>query len=300
MDYILEEIDSYGRKVKCNYLIQDNRISYISDHSLKMNLMRVSLNHFLLKPGHVMADFSIYDLVVKGEKLTDCLNNLVQLGCTTLLTTFPIYYERDFHIRLSQLRNIMKEGQLDYVIGLSIPVRKLTPKIIRKCQREKLPFISVQIDEVSEINSIVWEWIRDANFPYNVQIIPEWKKKIEGKGKKQALQTWEVLMKEKSIETISDFPGNQSPLSKSILKQLGIYPRKGEFVIGADIDYLLYFKEQQDGILEESNSLHYHTNKEPEIVVKDGDIIKLRQNIFSEKGNGNELRVNRPGIFKSL
>jgi hypothetical protein len=298
MDYILEEVDTSGRKVTRNILVQNNRISYISDRPLRMSTKKVNLHHFNLLPGFVMTDFDLYEKAMEGQ-LKESLKQLVKLGCTTVVTAFPMYFERDFETNLVNYRELLKESYIDYCLGLSIPIQKLSPKIIRMCQREKLSFISLEIEQPEDFNNIIWEWIRDANFPYQVQLIPNWRKlKFEGKKKKQIIQHFYNTTSQRDIEVIQDHPGDKIPLKLNVLKQLGIYPQKGDFVTGGVVDYLLFnsttnSKGRSKILLEEYKKI------EPSIVVKEGEIIKAGDQLLFEDGQGKELVIKRTGIFKS-
>jgi hypothetical protein len=300
MDYILEEVDASGKKVTKNVLVQQNRITYISDRPLRMEYTRVTLQNFQLLPALVMADCSLYQNAKDGT-LLQALDELVKKGCTTVITAFPMYYEREFEVGLDYIRDMLKISYLDYCIGLSIPIHKLTPSIIRMCQRKKLPFIMLEIEHPEEINNIVWEWIRDANFPFEVQLIPNWDKlKLEGKRKKHLIGHFHKLTNQKDIAVVTDYPGEKRPLGLNILKQLGIYPQKGDFVRNGELDYILYLDSSTDKEKFKRKVIDHLDEKEPAIVVKDGVVIKAGDNLFAETGQGKEITIKRPGIFKSI
>lgn len=287
MDYILEEVDVKGKKVTRNLLVKENRIAYISDRSLRMNKTRVNLKGLKLLPSYVMADFSLYVKAEEGS-IRESTEQLIRLGCTTVLTVFPMYYERDFEERLCMFRENLAESPIDYVIGLSIPIQKLTPTIIRLCQREKLSFILIEIEHPNDYKKIIWEWIRDANFPYQVQLIPSWdKSNFDGKKKKQVIQHFYSLIEDKELDFIHKEIPEKTAIDLNFLKKLGVYPQKGDLINGSELDYLLYLDNSSQKSL-------------PSVVVKDGSIINACGKTFCENSQGKELIIKRPGIFKSM
>jgi hypothetical protein len=300
MEYIIEQIETNGElKFTKSYLVHNNMITYIADRPLRMKRMKLNLSGFKLQPGYVMADFSINSIETE-EHLTDRLTRLTEKGCTTMLTTFSINYEREFSNHLKTLRQLLRTSTIDYVIGLSLPVKKLTPSLIRKCQRDKLPFVLVDVYNEDELDEVTWEWIRNANFPYVVQIIPNWKLNLPDKKLNQLQQRWNKLAKEKQIATISPFPAEHLPLQKHQLQQLGIYPQKGVLTIGSELDYVLYREDNEVTSVDEHDNVYYDKKEAPLVVVRKGTIIKHGEDNHYQPGAGQEIVVIRPGLFRTI
>lgn len=280
-----------------SFLIEDNKISHYGKSLKQYQGMRMNVSTYFMTPGHVIADFTI----VNYENLADYKNRqleLIKKGCTTLLAPCNIPYEKEFEKKIRAARHAMINSTIDYVLGVRMPAEKINPSTIRLCKRHKLPYILADISEHTNIYSIPWGWIRDAQFQYQIPIYPLWN--IEDvKILKMQKEIWEYLTTSNHIPTHLHFPIDASPLSKVIREQIGVYPKKGELFIGNDLDYNLYLYPLEVSKVEESDQLDYD-KIDSVITVHKGRLLKADSQVNFFPGFGKELKVRLPGLFASI
>lgn len=287
LNYIIEDanvVSDLGITI-ASFLIDDYKISHYGKSLQKYQGMRMNVSKYFMTPGHVIADFSLLNC----ENIVDYrkqLTNLIVKGCTLALVPCYIQYESEFEKKIRAARHAMINSTIDFVIGVQIPLEKLTPGIIRLCKRHKLPYIITEINEHTNIYSIPWGWIREAQFQFQVPIYPLWN--IEDyKELKIQMESWEQVTSSHYIPTYLRFPTDLRLVPKVIRKQIGIYPKKGDLFIGNELDYNLYEYANYDKIV-------------PLITVHKGKVIKVNDEVNLYPGFGQELNIKLPGLFASI
>lgn len=298
LSYIIEDANVVSEQgiLKRSYLIQENKISHFGKSLRKYQGMRMNFSTYFMTPGHTFIDFDL----IKCDNLNDFkqrLVNLISKGCTTVLAPCYIPYELDFEKTIRLARHRMINSTIDFIIGVHMPAEKITPSIVRLCRRHKLPYIIAEINDLTNIHSIPWGWIRDAEYQFQAPIYPLWKIEDE-KLLKMQMDTWEYVTSLHKIPTYLRFPNNSRPMPKVIQKQIGIYPKKGELLIGNDLDYNLYQYPEHMSKVEDTNKLDYD-KIDPIITVHKGRLLKtsIETNFFP--GYGEELKIKLPGLFSS-
>lgn len=298
LSYIIEDANVVSDQgiLSRSFLIQENKISHFGSSLRKYKGMRMNVSTYFMTPGHTFIDFEL----PVCENLKDYKNRLIELiskGCTTVLAPSYIPYEIDFEKSIRQARHRMINSTIDFVIGVHMHAEKITPSAIRLCKRHKLPYIIAEINEQTEIHSIPWGWVRDAEFLFQVPIYPLWKIENE-KVLKMQMDTWEYVTSLHKIPTYLQFPIESRPLPKVIQKQIGLYPKKGELLIGNDLDYNLYEYSSFESKVDETNKLDYD-KIDPIITVHKGRLLKIKDETNFFPGFGEELIIKSPGLFSS-
>jgi hypothetical protein len=282
MRYIIERpLDSLGTDTILSYLVDSQKISYVSQGPLRMNVMRMSMHGFKMVPGHITPLMSINKMSV--EEVRKRVIEKVQCGTTTLLTTAKIDYIHEADHELKRTRHQLISSSIDYCIGLSLSPEKITPTIIRYCRQKKIPFIELICDDFNQLTHVVWERIREANFPYGTVIFPAFPLDIEDKQKKAWLKKWYDLSANKQIRTLYKELNETEPLPLPSLKMLGIYPQKGGLFSGSDADYCLVSKDGSD-------------EKIMSVIVR-GTIVYSEKNSEMKQGCGKEIIITQPRRF---
>lgn len=296
MSYIIENANVVSDQGVLNrsFLIQENKISHFGSSLKKYKGMRMNVSTYFMTPGHAYIDLDL-SLCENLKDYKNRLLNLISKGCTTVLAPCYIPYEMDFEKCIRTSRHRMINSSIDFVVGVHIPAEKLTPSIIRLCKRHKLPYIIAEISEHSEIHSIPWGWIRDAEYQFQVPIYPLWNIE-EDKILKMQRDTWEYVTSLHKIPTYLQFPIDTRPLPKVIRKQIGLYPKKAELLIGNDLDYNLYQYPGYELKVDESNKLDYD-KMDPIITVHKGRLLKANSVMNFFPGFGEELIIKSPGLF---
>ncbi|MCF6137570.1 hypothetical protein [Pseudalkalibacillus berkeleyi] len=297
MEYILENVWTTDRNPKQKHVyVKDNVIRYVSERPLKMKCFTVNSSGFDVIPGYVCRDFSIADM--DETSIQNCCEDLVKNGCTSVVTIVPLTFPKEYDRKISDLRTKLATMPLDYVIGVQVPMSRISPSLIRTCQKAKIPFINAVVEQEEDLDTVIWEWIRNVNFPYTVPIIADWSQlPLHEKRLQQIQEKWVRLCKEKSIITIEEFPNDKERLTKHQLQCIGLYPKKGSWITGSDVDYLVFERiVSVDG----EEIVKYDKNKNPVIVVQNGTVIKVRDDLRLMQGAGKEMKIIRPGIFRVM
>lgn len=295
MKYILENTltNLYGEEHIKSYLIEENKVIYTSNYFSKYKYMRLNTNQFVLAPGFSMIDFSILS-ISHFHSFKERMKFLKSLGCTTLITAFDVIVESQFQTQLKKAKHSLINSSIDYLLGVKISLSKLTPTMIRKCCKHKVPLLFAEINNLEDIDAIRWQWIRNELFPYHVMIVPIWNVSVSKYKLRKFQSIWEDILTENKIITQADCPKEHTPLSKQFLLDIGLYPTKGSLQVGTDADYLLFSKKE---VLLKKNQLH---QIQPDVVFANGKVKKAGKKFFLKPGSGKELIVKIPRKFNPI
>lgn len=279
-----------------DFLIRDRKIVYSAKGMGHLKSMELNCAGFLITPSRVAVDDSILqsrDFSTGKDKFIE----LQRLGITTILAVCSVQSERDLRQQLKQARHHLINSSLDYVIGISFPMRKLTPGFIRLCRRERVPFVLAVIESAADLEAVTWPWIRDALFWYRLAIVPDWRKlhDLSERHRSKLERNWRKIAVKHDIPTIADFPCQRTILRKAWLRKIGISPHKGELRIGSDLDYNLF----RSGSLADPVELHYDKNSFPDVVVLRGKLMKAGKTVYYRPGFGKEVSIRVPGYLTS-
>ncbi len=276
-------------------LVDNNRISAIRDRFTYYNFMKMNVAPFVMTPVHVTCDL---ELPIKQEfsSMKDYfLKEFISKGCSVILTSFRVQYEFEFLQRLKERKTSLLNSPLDYTIGLSTSPNLITTTIIRLCKKHKVPLIWVDLDNIMELKNIPWGWIKGELYDYPITFVPFFSTQIDTKVKKKSLKMWQKTM---IYEKIPHFPTEiqqKSPLSLEELKKIGIYPHKGNFLVGGELSYNLYLKAEGENV-DGSSSFKYdcHVLK---CTMNKGKCYFLNNTGFFYPGAGEELMIQIPKYF---
>jgi hypothetical protein len=299
MEYILDHVlmRTNSVQVKKSLLIKGGEISYSAQHLNRLKKLRVEAKGFTVHPGKITDESTLLQARdVKGFK--EEMANLISNGVTTVLVAPSIDSEHQLEHALKWAKAAMVNSSLDFVVGIDIPVKKITPSLVRKCRSQNVPFILARVDSIDEFELKPWGWIREAMFTYTMPIVPIWKNELkESKRFKYIEKVWEDLFLQFQIPTIIKWPKGKTPLSKESLEKIGLFPQKGTLLNKSSFDSIMYF--QKGNIVEECIEVDYD-KRSPDIVTLRGAILKAGTTVFSRPGFGKEIVVKKPGHFYSL
>ncbi|WP_449536738.1 hypothetical protein [Ferdinandcohnia sp. Marseille-Q9671] len=301
MPYILEKasILKENKVVSCSILVKNKRVDYMSDNLRRLSYMKTNLSQYLLTPGHVMVNYSFsseHSFQTFKKKMTE---DYLRRGCTTLLVISDSKNENDLAHSLKSTRHNLLNSPIDYYVGIRIPLGSLTPSLLVACRRKKVPVIIVSIENIDDLHTIPWGWIRESYHAYQIPIIPEWnikEKSIFTNNRKEEI--WKAITEDNRIPTIPVCPSEDHPLSIDMLKKIGIYPDKGDIRVGGELDYNLYEHDSIGYTVDEKPTLDYH-KLIPTITMHKGNFTKIGNRVYFHSGFGNECIVKKPGFFVS-
>ncbi|MGV3465788.1 MAG: hypothetical protein ACO1OT_10900 [Heyndrickxia sp.] len=290
--YIIEKanIEMENMEKTASILIKDNKIYSIKDSFKRNNYVRMNLSEFIMTPTHVMLDLNPLPSGFQEMKKYITENFLLK-GTGTIINTFTIQFENQFEDELRKKRTSFLNSPIDYVIAARLPLEKLSTTIIRKCKRNKIPIIFVELKNIEDLYQKPWGWIKESMFPYNPVLVPIFS--AGQKTKKNVLKIWnEILDKEKISHVFDEIP-EKTPIEVKYLKKFGVYPKRGDLSIGSEINYNLYFKADK---VDEHAPFHYDKDRLA-VMVQKGLITTSCNEVTYRPGFGEELRIERTSLF---
>jgi hypothetical protein len=171
----------------------------------------------------------------------------------------------------------------------------ITQSFIRKCKKEKISAIFVEITDPNKLDEVPWGWIKDTLFPYNCPMIPVISSFLK-KELKIVLSKWKHIMEKEKIPAIYDELQENEPLPVSVLNKIGIYPRKASLIHGTELSYNLYLKGRELMNVDEVSLFHYHIDRLV-VTVHKGKVVRAGEKVFFKPGNGEYVKVLTPSYF---
>jgi hypothetical protein len=297
MPYIIENANVLkgNELIKKSFLINDNRISAIHNGCKQYRYMKMKADSFIMTPSYVILDTGA-PLLGTFEALKEYMvNEFLLKGCTTLLTYVKISYENELSEKLKKMKTSLLSCPIDFIIGVRIPIRLISPSFVRKCKKEKIPAIFIEIQENDEFDQIPWGWIREAIFPYNCPLIPILLER-EKKENRVLMNKWVETMKKEKIPSINEVILEKTPLSPNVLNKIGLYPKKACLMHGAELSYNLYLLDKEIWNIDESQLFLYHSERLV-ITVHKGNVIRAGKDVLFKPGYGEYVKVNNPSFF---
>ncbi len=298
MTYIIENANilKEDKLKKASLLVRNNEISLMQPELKRFQFTRMDANPFIMTSGFVVLDTAIPAEKPFHELKDYFIKEFLLKGCTAFLTAVAVKHEYSMKSDIKGLRARLLSSPIDYIIGVRIPVRLLTPSFVRKCKRERVPVIFVEVTDAEELEHVPWGWVRESMFPYNCPLAPVFLGR-NGKEKSRIKTVWDKWMKEQKIPSMPEEIMEHEPLSRRILSKIGIYPIKGNIQQGGELTYNLYLKPSEGLTIEESGLFHYHRDKLA-VTVQKGRVIRAGQEIAFRPGFGEHIIINTPAYFK--
>lgn len=298
MTYIIENANILkDQKItKASLLIDNGTILSIKPAFKRYKYIRMNADPFIMTPSPILlkTDFP-YEKPFQEMKKFYTEEFLIK-GCTAFITMAQVHYEHELTDSIKRLKVQLLNSPIDYFIGVKIPVRLLTQSFMRKCKKEKVPAIFVEIEQVDELYDIPWGWLRDAMFPYNSPLIPIFKS-AKDREQKEAVTEWIRIMEEEKIPFVKEQIQEDSPIPYSVLSKIGIYPFKASIHQGCELTYNLYWKTREIRKIEEKQLFHYHRDKLV-TTVQNGDIIRYGSKVIFRPGHGKHVTIITPSFYK--
>lgn len=286
MPYILENITLYenSKFKKTNFVVKGDTIYSRDTPVRKMNFIRLQLDkHIIIATETVIGDLK--------EWLADGLEyveRIVLLGSTTVVFPVDVKYEYQVKQELSKAREQLNNFPLDYVLVLRLSARLIKPSIVRFCKQQCIPAIILNVENELELQKIAWCWIKDAVFPYNLTFIPSFTRRRE------YLSCWRQCMDEANLSHSREPLTTHQPLTKDILKKIGLYPYKGILRIGGEISYNI-LKENSKKCLITNDTTYYD---KIEFTIFKNEVIRFNGQVDFSTAVGTEMKIKVPGFFQ--
>ncbi len=296
MEIILENAKD-GNERRQTFLVKDEKVVMRRTEDMRLNHLKVDLSSFRIEPG-IVSYYPQLQESMSPQAFKRQQAALIKNGVTTVVTTADVHWERELDRAVKTARHRMVNSSLDYVIGVTVPLKRLTPFFIRNCRKKGIPFIRVSVDSHEEIVSAKWGWLKEAMYPNPPAFYPYFKNIKNNRERKKLIKEWDKHMDDHGLN--GKLHLQEGPLQKPILKQIGIYPHKGELIQQADLDYNLYYtgyreRQRAGGISEEGRP----AQDVPDVTYLRGVMLQGGQHVRIRPGYGKELNIRLPGYFAS-
>jgi hypothetical protein len=297
MPYIIENANVFKENevIKTSFLISENRIANVQSSFKKYLYMKMNAESFLMTPSYVLLDTRA-PLYGSFESLKEyMINEFLLKGCTVLFTYVNVSSERELTDKLKMVKTALLSSPIDFLIGVRIPLRLISPSFIRKCKKEKIPAIFIELQDSHGLDNVPWGWIREALFPFNCPLIPI---PIESKTKenKAILAYWTEVMQKEKISSINEVILENRPLETPILNKIGLLPKKACLKQGAELSYNLYLMDKEIMNIDVTQLFLYHSDRLV-VTVHKGNVIRAGKDVLFKSGDGEFLKVKTPSFF---
>lgn len=297
MAYIIENVHLLKGQafIDTSMLVEGQRVLSATSTFERYNHMRMDADKYIMTPTHVLFDTSLPVKESFKERKEYYLKNFILKGSTVVFTTVKIQYERQLEEKLKKAKSDLLDSPIDFVLGVSIPPRLLNPGFIRKCKKMKVPAIFLEIDEMDNLITMPWGWIKEALFPYNCPIIPVFPESKHKKGRQLQLNSWSNLMKKEKVPAVYEDLTNPGPVSRSILKKTGIFPEKSNLNSGGELSYNLYNINAETKHRDEHGLFFQSTHLA--VTVDKGKVLRAGSEVYYRPGMGENVIIKTPGFF---
>ena len=297
MMYIIENANILKDKqlTTCSLFITNDRITRVQKCTSHDQYMRMNVEPFILTPSYVLLSSTIPYIDSFPTLKSYLIEHFLLKGCTTIFTYVDLSYENELSEKINEMKNALISSPIDFIIGVKISAKLITPSFMRKCKKYKIPAIFVDLKELDELSRIPWGWIRDAMFPFNTPLIPVISS-TQKKEERMVLSKWKDMMMKEKIPSLFEAPEENQPLPISILNKIGVYPQKGSLMTGTELSYNLYLKEREIKKVDEESLFHYHSNRLV-VTVHKGMVIRSGDKVLFRPGSGEFVKVRTPSYF---
>jgi hypothetical protein len=298
MTYIIENANILKNEELCtaSILVKNNQIAIIGNEFKRYSFTRMNADPYIMTPTFCIFD-SLMNVEVSIKKKKEYfLQNFILKGCTTLLTHVEVKSERELSFKLKNIKLELLNSPIDYIVGIKVPLKVLNSSFIRKCKREKIPVIFIELQEHDDLSKVAWGWIREAMFPYNCLIVPILPQ--ENRDKNRLLQDWRRILEQQKINHADSPLEEGTPIPLELLCKIGIFPLKSSLIHGSEVSYNLYEKNREFKNVDVTSLFHYHIDRLL-VTVHKGVVIRARGNeTLFRSGYGEHVSINRPSYFQ--
>lgn len=276
--------------------IKDERIHSLRTSFKRFSHMRLDADGYIMTPSHTLFCPDIPSNTTFHIRKQFFLDSFIKKGCTMFLTYAKVDKEYLLQTSIKEMKKQLLNSPVDYTIGIRIPLHLLTPSLIRKCKKMKIPAIFIEVNEDAlMLETLPWGWIREAIFPYNCPLIPIFTAE-KPRQQKHAQANWTSILTKEKIPFIERELSTEEPISLKHLCKLGIYPKKVGIYQGGEVSYNFYSKEGLKGHLE-AGELFQVQWEHLIITVHKGTVIRAGSEVVFRPGFGEHVIIDTPSFF---
>ncbi|MEH7415153.1 hypothetical protein V7266_07700 [Neobacillus drentensis] len=279
----------------CSLFVKNEQITMVQKCTSHDQFMRMDLEPYIMTPSYVLLSSTIPYKGSFAALKNYIIEHFLFKGSTTIFTYVDLSFQKELSDKLNEIKNALISSPIDFIIGVKIPPKLITPSLLRSCKKYKIPAIFIEIKELDELEGIPWGWIREAMFPFNSPLIPIISS-LEKKEARMVLSKWKDIMIKEKIPALYETIEENAPIPISIQNKIGLYPQKGSFMTGTELSYNLYLKSKEIMKVDEESLFHYHSNRLV-VTVHKGKVIRSGDKVLFSPGSGEYVKVRTPSYF---
>jgi len=275
----------FGKRKKV--LVDQGSIRFCSNSVEDRNIIEMDTSIFNVYTGKVKIERDVGFAFQNGQGLS-YVKRMLLFGYSSFIYMVDLEYESLTERLIEESRQHLASCPLDFVLGVRVPLERLTPSWIRKIKQMSIPLIFIYVVSGEDLIRAPWQRYIEAGFPVRMMfLLDQHQSSLPEKNQRVISEVWQGIVKHWRMNSYFHVskPGERVPLL--FLKRLGMYPLKGSFDSGSDADYFMYSKEQKSD----------PPPVFPEIIVLRGVVVKSGTTWNLEEVKGKELTSIIPEQF---
>lgn len=238
-------------------------------------------------PGKVYVDLD--NPIYQNKNFASIIRRYLYKGCSLLIIHLPLNQRLDMKQHYHSMIHSLPPLAIDYAFVPRIPLKLLQSDVIRYFWKEKVAFIIVDINQLTDLKRWKWEWIKHTQSLFPIPIYPIFHEREE-KCKKE----WRSIKEALNLLSV-DETNPSLPLKKDSLRITGISPHKGELLNHSSTDFNI-FHQDQTAMIEEPNQLFYH-KAIPNLSFLKGELVKQHYTVYESRCKGEHIRLSKVIYF---
>ncbi|KUP06567.1 hypothetical protein Q75_08585 [Bacillus coahuilensis p1.1.43] len=296
MAYIFEESTWFTdeKEYKGSLLVKNGKIQSIRERFSYYSYYRVETAPFYLSPTHTVLDRQLVEGQANKIKEYVC-NQFLKKGITTVIIPLIINYSGELKEKIQHYLSLLEGIAIDTVFCVRIEAKRLSEKIIRECCKEKISLILLDVEHDEELVKPHWGWIKSHLFSYPICFVPQYLSNLDKDERRKRIQYWENVMISNKIPHLLWSIRENYPLSIQVLKKIGVYPKRGNFLVGGEVSYNLYLYSPFKSV-DEPGAIHYDELSLSLTVHRERVVFNLGEVTYIEDF-GEHLTIKTPAFF---
>lgn len=287
-NYIIDKVMVWqdGKTSKKSIVVKDDQVDSIHNPVNQLKMMKQNLENFIMSP--------VTTTVLNESKLPasqSLYEQHVLKGVGMILIPVKVAYVYLLTPCLEEIRKRMKESPLDYLLAIKVAQNTISPKLMQRCIKERIPAVFVEITDLDELKRLPWSWIRQFSFPYNPIFIPIFRQETANdKGK----TIWNKIMTDAKLSHSKESLIEGAPIPVPTLKKIGLYPIKGYLRNNGELSYNLFYSSHDTS---DFNGISEAEYDKLVVTVLNGEVVRAGSTLsFSDK-KGSEIKIRIPGFL---
>ncbi|MFJ5621121.1 hypothetical protein ACIQD3_00050 [Peribacillus loiseleuriae] len=287
-NYIIDKVMVWqdGKTSNKSIVVKGDKVDSVHNSVKQLRMMKQNLENFIMSPvtttvfneSNLPASWSHYEQhVLKGIGM--------------ILIPVEVTYEYLLAPRLEEIRKLMKDSPLDYLLAIKVAQKTVSPKLMQRCIKERISTVFVKITNLDELKRLPWSWIRQFSFPYNPTFIPIFR---QGIANDKAKTIWSKIMTDTKLSHSKESLVEGEPISIQTLKKIGLYPIKGYLRNNGELSYNLFYSSHDTS---DFNGISEGEYDKLVVTVLNGKVVRAGSTLSLSEKKGSEIKIRIPGFL---